>query len=451
MEHIDDVKRALQSLAPDASGKVVDSVFSKPLLNALGFTDLEIAPNFKANLQPPRFADQAARKNVDDIDVFAHSKTNPLLCMEVKGRNEPFKKGHATYTKAVAQLKGYLLGSEAKSAKWGILTNSIDLQLFRRHGKVVHPITPLLPFDDVEKLIGNLRKTIENPKRALVSAIYNNKGGVGKTTTTINLAATLRVLGKKVLIIDFDPNQSDLGDALNMPPIYGKMLGVLKGKGADIREVITPYVFKHPRLNEPIGFDVVLADEEMVTTTNEIKLRQQLQRSALLRAIDPIKNDYDYIFIDTPPNWRIFPQLALFAADVVLIPARHDNLHSLQNAGTVITQYIPIAQEDRRKYGEAGPIALPIFMNNANREAPAQIRLMHEAIAAIIKKGKANGYNLTPFFYPKQTPGKQNLQMIAIPHMAYVSKADFLHVPAAFTHKKVLDQYKHLIKEYFVQ
>ncbi|MEM9214999.1 MAG: AAA family ATPase [Cyanobacteria bacterium P01_F01_bin.150] len=448
MEYINEVKRALQALAPDAPEAAVEAIFSKPLLNALGFGDMEIAPGFKANNRPSRIADHAARKNVDDGDIFAHTRVNPFLCMEVKGRTETFAKGHKIYTKAAAQLKGYLLGSESRTAKWGILTNSIDIQLFRRHGKVVHPMTPLMPFDDVEKFIGTLKETIHSPKRALVAAIYNNKGGVGKTTTTINLAATLRVLGKKVLIIDFDPNQSDLGDSLNMPPIYGQMLGVLKG--ADIREVIKPYVFQHPKLKQPIGFDVVLADEEMVTTTNEVELRQQLRWNALQKAIKAVKNDYDYILIDAPPNWRIFSQLALFAADVVLIPARHDNLHSLQNAGTVITQYIPEIQAERGRYGEAGPMALPIFMNNANREAPAQIRLMHEAIAAIIKKGKANGYNLTPFFYPKKTPGKQNLQMIAIPHMAYVSKADFLHVPAAFNYKNVRDQYKLLIKEYFV-
>ena len=369
--------------------------------------------------------------------------------MEVKGRTENLTEGHRDYVRASSQLKGYLLNAASKSVQWGLLTNSISVQLFRKHGKVVHPMTPCLPFGNAEELAKSLKRTIEQPRRALAIAIYNNKGGVGKTTTTLNLAATLTILKKKVLVIDFDPNQSDLGDALNMTPTQGKMLNVLN-KGSDIREIITPYEFDHAKLKEPIGFDVILADEELGSEIDEVKLRHRVKPAALLKAIEPAKEDYDYILIDTPPNWRIFSQRALCAADVVLIPARHDNLHSLQNAAVAITKYIPEVQKERQKNREAGPVPLPIFMNNTIRETDDQIRLMHEAIAKIIGESKRAGHNLTPFFYPRLRPGHRDLRMITIPRMAYISKCDFLHVPAVFAFKNVRDQYMNLVKEYFI-
>ncbi|MBD1873573.1 AAA family ATPase [Nodosilinea sp. FACHB-131] len=283
-------------------------------------------------------------------------------------------------------------------------------------------------------------------------AVYNNKGGVGKTTTTLNLAAALAIFKKRVLIVDFDPNQSDLGDALNLPPLKGKILDVLKSKESIVREVIKTYKFEHPRLREPWGFDIILADEDLVTEFDEVKVKQQVKFHALHRVLESVQHDYDYILIDAPPNWRIFAQKAVCAADVVLIPARHDNLHSLQNAGTAITKFIPEAQARRREVGDSGPIALPIFMNNALRPKGPTVQLMHQAIARIIKDTKKNsgGFDLTPYFYPRYRKGHENLKIIAIPYMAFISKADFMHMPAAFAFKAAREQYMNLAREYFL-
>ncbi|MEO0490592.1 MAG: AAA family ATPase, partial [Cyanobacteria bacterium J06659_2] len=212
------------------------------------------------------------------------------------------------------------------------------------------------------------------------------------------------------------------------------------------------YKFEHPKLKSPRGFDVILADEELVSKVDEVELRQRVKPHALLRALETIKTEYDYILIDAPPNWRIFSQRAIYAADVVLIPARHDNLHSLQNAAMAITKFIPEVQQERNKSGDAGPVALPIFMNNAFKTSAPQLQLMHSAIERIIKDAKKEGFDLTPYFYPKQRKGQRGTgRMISIPYMAYISKADFLHVPAAFAFKNARDQYLTLAKEYFVQ
>ncbi|PSR18086.1 cobalamin biosynthesis protein CobQ [filamentous cyanobacterium CCP3] len=444
------LEEVLQSLPADASEAIVEHNFSQPFLKALGFDFQEIVPQFPVSR---RAVDHAARKNTDE-DAFLTSHKNPFLYMEVKGRTENLSdKNHPDYRRAVLQLKHYLMSPESKTVRWGILTNSHHVQLFRKHGKVVHPVTPCMALSgDCRRLIKDIKRRIEEPNRALIIAVYNNKGGVGKTTTTLNVAATLAMLKKRVLIIDFDPNQSDLGDALNLKPLQGKILDVLKSKDPSIRDVIKPYKFEHPRLKEPLSFDIVLADEDLVSELDETRLKQQVKFHALRRSLEAVQADYDYILIDSPPNWRIFAQKALYAADVVLVPARHDNLHSLQNAGTAITQFIPEAQAKRQEAGEAGPIALPIFMNNAFRETGPQIQLMHQAITRIIKEARrnANGFDLTPYFYPKSRKGHENRKMIAIPYMAYISRADFMHVPAAFAFKPAREQYLNLVKEYFV-
>lgn len=443
------LEQAFLSLPPDAAEVVVESIFSKPFLNALGFSEKEIVPGFKIrNLA----VDQAARKNTGE-DIFLHTQKDPYLYMEVKGRCVNLSdESHPDYRRTVLQLKRYLLASPSTSVKWGLIMNSLHVQLFRKHGKIVHPVTSCLPLEgDIKRIINILRQHIESPQKALTIAVYNNKGGVGKTTTTINLAATLTLYKKKVLVIDFDHNQSDLGDALNLSPLKNKVLGVLKGKDANIRDIITPYRLEHPSLKEPLGFDVIAADEAFSEEIDEAKLRQVVKLHDLHKALESLKSDYDYILIDSPPNWRLFAQKAIYAADVVLIPARHNNLHSLQNASTAITQFIPEMRKKRREIKESGPVVLPIFMNNALKETPYQISLMHNAIVQIIKKSKKEaGFDLTPYFYPKYCKGQKNLDMVSIPYMAYIPRADFMHMPAAFAFKPAREQYKNLVKEYFL-
>lgn len=445
------LEQAFAALPSDAIEVVVEANFSRAFLNALGFSDLEMTPGFKIE---QLIVDHAARKNTEN-DIFLQTKSNPYLYMEVKGRTENLSSENcAPHRRAALQLKRYLRHPKSKSVQWGILTNSLHAQLFRKHGKIVHPVTTCLSFEeDFRKVVRDIKKKIEAPRKALIVAVYNNKGGVGKTTTVLNIAATLALRKKRVLVVDFDPNQNDLGDSLNLPPLNGQVLETLSSKDPDPRGIITTYSFKHPRAKEDWKFDVLLSDASLVMgDIDESKFRQKVKFPALRKALESVQDDYDYILIDSSPNWRIFSQMAIYASDVVLIPARHDNLHSLQNAATAITKFIPEAQAYRQeKAGEYGPIALPIFMNNAPAPTDPTLVLMHKAIGKIIHDTKIEtGQDITKYFYPKTTPGKINHEIIRIPQMAHIARADFMHRPAAFAFKPAYDHYYRLLMEYFL-
>jgi chromosome partitioning protein len=148
---------------------------------------------------------------------------------------------------------------------------------------------------------------------ARIRAIANQKGGVGKTTTAINLAASLALAEQQVLLVDMDP-QSNLTSGVG-----------LKGQTAaagTIYQALTSVV-EDPRaflLQTPTaGLSLVPADRNL--TGAEIDLVALPHREHRLRSlVEGLRGDFDYIFIDTPPSLGLLTLNALVAADAVLIP-----------------------------------------------------------------------------------------------------------------------------------
>lgn len=440
------LQAALQSLPADAPEAVVDQQFVRPsLLEALGFKAGEAYPGYPTGIG---LADYAVRKNSKD-DFFLNTKSDPYLLIELKSRECNLREGSATYKKTVAQLKSYLLDSHCKTAQWGIITNSDHIQLFRKHGKVVHPATTCLEItsENADKLIAALRRQIEQPIKALTVAVYNNKGGVGKTTTTVNLAAVLTLSGKKVLVVDCDPNQQDLTSSLGMAANEGDVSQALMTRNGDLRPAIKPFSVTYRTLGKEFKFDVIPADKRLVSELGEVQLRQKLKPESLRRSLDSLRSEYDYILIDSPPNWRIFSQLAVYAADVVLMPAKHNNLFSLENAALAIKEFIPEAQRERR---EATPIALPIFFNG-ERITPPQLVAAQKEISNIIKQAEKEGFNLLSYFFPHYTHANKNLHIHQVPSYANIANAAFSRIPAAYRDKTAYEYYLALAKEYFLQ
>ena len=146
---------------------------------------------------------------------------------------------------------------------------------------------------------------------ARIIAIVNQKGGVGKTTTTVNLTAALHALGKRVLLCDFDPQAnatSGMGVDKNAasPNIYDVLIN-----GADPKKAVvsTKYGDVLPSNKALAGAGI-----EMIGIEDREKLLQQ--------ALDQLSPNYDYIFIDCPPSLELLTVNALCAAGTLLVPVQ---------------------------------------------------------------------------------------------------------------------------------
>jgi ATPases involved in chromosome partitioning len=432
------LREKLERMSPtERVERVVVQHFASPLLQALGFDESEIREEFETGCGQ---VDLAARKNGDPEDIFFRSPKNPYLLLEAKSRAVNLREG-SCYRDAVCQIESYLLAKNCKSAKWGIITNANNIQLWRKHGKVVHPATANLDIssDNIESIVRNLRDKIENYERALTVCVYNNKGGVGKTTTIINLAAALKTKGKKVLVVDFD-SQGDLTRSLEATPGKITLTQCLKDPKIDIHAIVQTYKLKGFSI-----FDIIPRDPELETLTDSQSLAYIQKGTRRLRdLIAPLRNEYDYILIDCPTQWLYFSQSGVFAADVILIPTRPDDLSSLNNAARVITKFIP---ETARSRQDGGPIALPAFFNGVSSRSEHTIQLANKEIWKLINQEKS--VDLL-HFWPHFKKGNENKSIFRMPDSAVISSAKFERVPAVFKDTRVLEYYQSLAREYFI-
>ncbi len=148
--------------------------------------------------------------------------------------------------------------------------------------------------------------------QARVISMCNQKGGVGKTTTTINLGASLAEYGRKVLLVDFDPQGSlSVGLGLNPHEMDLTIYNLLMDREVDIREVVVPSGVPGMDLL-PSNIDLSAAEVQLV---HEVAREQTLQR-----VLAPAMADYDVILIDCQPSLGLLTVNALTASDGVIVP-----------------------------------------------------------------------------------------------------------------------------------
>lgn len=145
----------------------------------------------------------------------------------------------------------------------------------------------------------------------VILALVNQKGGVGKTTTAVNLAAALHRAGKRVLLCDFDPQA-------NATSGFGAEKGASSGTSYDI--VLGEKDAASCVLHTPYG-DLIPSCSALSGASVEL-VGADGREYALRRAIEPLREQYDYMFIDCPPSLELLTLNAICAADRVLIPVQ---------------------------------------------------------------------------------------------------------------------------------
>ncbi len=152
----------------------------------------------------------------------------------------------------------------------------------------------------------------DGPKRAVIVSLCNQKGGVGKTTTTINLGAALTEVGRRVLLVDFDPQGSlSVGLGINPHTLDRSIYNLLLSREFTPQEVVRPTTTP--------GLDILPANIDL--SAAEVQLVSEVAREQTLkRVLDRLRSDYDFILIDCAPSLGLLTINALTASDYVMMP-----------------------------------------------------------------------------------------------------------------------------------
>ncbi|WP_058486387.1 ParA family protein [Defluviitalea phaphyphila] len=242
-----------------------------------------------------------------------------------------------------------------------------------------------------------------------VIAIFNQKGGVGKTTTNINIASGLAEIGKKVLTIDIDPQgntSSGLGINKNEleKTIYNVLLGEIE---------INDTKFKTPMKN----LDLVPANMNLAGA--EIELLDIKKREYLLKnAINKVKNTYDYIFIDCPPAVNILTLNALTAADSVLVPIQCE-YYALEGLTHLISTIKLVQQKlNPSLYIEGILFTMYDARTNLSLQVVEEVKkyfskeIYTTLIPRNVRLGEAPSHGLPIMMYDKRSKGAESYKLL---------------------------------------
>lgn len=188
-----------------------------------------------------------------------------------------------------------------------------------------------------------------------VISVSNQKGGVGKTTTTVNIAAFLSEKGKRVLIIDIDPQaNAGFGLGINVEEMNNTLYEVLIGEIP-----IERAIFK-------TGIDnlYIVPSNIHLSGTQVDLLDVEVKEFVLKKALQPVKNDFDYIFIDCPPSLGVLTLNGLVAADSVIIPLQCE-YYALEGLSQLL-RIISMVQENLNRNLKIEGVVLTMYDSRTN-------------------------------------------------------------------------------------
>lgn len=237
---------------------------------------------------------------------------------------------------------------------------------------------------------------------AKVFAIANQKGGVGKTTTCINLAASLVATKRRVLLIDLDPQgNATMGSGVDKHALEHSIYDVLIGE-CNLVEAM--------QYSEHGGYQLLPANRDL-TAAEVGLLEMKMKESRLRNALVPIRENYDYILIDCPPALSMLTVNALVAADGVIIPMQceyfaleglSDLVNSIQRIAKMLNPSLKIEGLLRTMYDPR------ISLTN---DVSAQLKqhfpdtLYQTVIPRNIRLAEAPSYGMPALVYDKQSRG----------------------------------------------
>ncbi|CAK7026693.1 MAG: Sporulation initiation inhibitor protein Soj [Desulfovibrio sp.] len=242
-------------------------------------------------------------------------------------------------------------------------------------------------------------------------AIANQKGGVGKTTTAINLSACIANRGKRVLLIDIDPQgNSTSGLGVERTGLKKSSYDVLVG-GASAVEAIRPTMMQ--------TLDLMPANIELVGA--EVELVSMMARETILkRELEEVKGLYDYIFMDCPPSLGLITLNALTAADKILVPIQCE-YYALEGL-TQLMSTVKLVRQSLNPSLEVEGVVLTMFdgRTNLSLQVVEEVRkffknkVYETVIPRNVRLGEAPSYGLPILLYDEKCLGTEAYNELAV-------------------------------------